>query len=105
MYFYSATPYFKDTLFPFTTTELNFNEGEMAQIQDTNKLRNTSNIQQLNIFQQAPIFFVAWFILLSYLLGVFVLVLGIIRSTYWSHVAKRNLEASRNLDRDANELQ
>jgi hypothetical protein len=105
IYFYNSTSYFKDTLFPFDTTELQFMEGEMAVIQDTNLIRNTSNLQQLDIFSQAPIFFISWLIVLSYLGGVLILTVGIIRSTYWSYVAKRNLEASQNLDKDANELQ
>lgn len=103
--FYNATPYLDETLFPFDTTELRFNEGEMAQIYDTNRLRNTGNIQQIDIFSQAPTFFVAWLLLLSYLLGMFILIVGVIRSSYWSYVAKRNLEAARNLDKDANLLQ
>ena len=104
MYFYSSTPYFKDTLFPFDTTELKFNEGELAQIRDTNRIRNTSNLQQLDIFSQAPMFFLSWLIVLSYCGGILILAIGIIRSTYWSYIAKRNLEASQNLEKDANEL-
>lgn len=105
MYFYKSTPYFQDTLLPFDTTELLFNEGAMAVVHDTNRIRNTSNLQQLDIFSQAPMFFVSWLVVLSYCGGVLILVIGIIRSTYWSYIAKRNLEASGNLDKDANELQ
>jgi hypothetical protein len=95
MLFYNSTPYLKETLFLFDTRKPQFYEGQMAQIQDTNKIRNTSNIQQFDIFSQAPMFFVSWFILL---------VFGVIRSSYWSYIAKRNLEAARNLDKDANQL-
>jgi hypothetical protein len=102
--FYRTTPYFKDTLFPWDTTELQFNKGEMAQIQDTNKIRNTSNLQQFDIIKQAPIFFVSWFLVLLYGFGVLILVVGIIRSSYWSYIAKRNLEASQNLNKDNNQL-
>ncbi|MFP6615060.1 MAG: hypothetical protein VCB26_01525 [Candidatus Hydrogenedentota bacterium] len=104
MLFYNSTPYLKETLLPFDTTKPQFYEGQMAQIQDTNKIRNTSNIQQFYIFSQAPMFFVSWLILLSYLLGIVILVFGVIRSSYWSYIAKRNLEAARNLDKDANQL-
>ncbi len=103
--FYNSTPYFKDTLFPWDTTKLDFQEGQMAQIQETNRIRNTSNLQQFDIISQAPMFFVSWLIVLSYAFGILVLVIGIIRSSYWSYIAKRNLEASRNLDLDNNKLQ
>ncbi len=102
--FYNSTPYLEDTLFSFDTTKPQFYEGQVAQIQETNKLRNTSNIRQFDIFSQAPMFFVSWFILISYLLGIVILFFGVIRSSYWSYIAKRNLEAARNLDKDANLL-
>lgn len=103
--FYNSSPFLKDLLFPYETSELQFNENQMPQIQDTNKLRNAGNMQQLDIFSQAPIFFVAWAILLSYCGAVLILIVGIIRSYYWSRMANRNLEAARNVDKDNNQLQ
>ena len=103
--FYNATPAFKDTLFPFTTGEFRFQQGQMAQIQDTNSLRNTGNIQQFDILAQAPTFFLAWFFLLTYCGGVAILTVGVIRSGISGHLARRNLRAAQNLGKDANTLQ
>lgn len=103
-YFLGSTQFFQDTLFPWHTTDLQFNEGEMAQIQETNRLRNTSNIQQFDIFKQAPIFFLSWLIVGSYFLAITILIIGMIRSYYWSRVANHHLEAARAQDKDNNEL-
>lgn len=104
LYFYNSTDYFKDTLFPWHTTNLQFNENEMPTIQETNRIRNSANVQQFDIFKQAPIFFVAWSIVGAYFFAVIILVIGMIRSYYWSRVANQHLEAARALDKDNNEL-
>lgn len=103
-YFFGSTEFFQDTLYPWRTTELQFNENEMAQIQDTNKLRNTANMQQFDVLSQAPIFFVSWFIVGSYFLAIVILIIGMIRSWYWSRVANQHLEAARMLEKDNNEM-
>ncbi|MFP6583441.1 MAG: hypothetical protein VCD00_12915 [Candidatus Hydrogenedentota bacterium] len=105
MLFYQSSPILRELLFPFETTELKFNQGQMTQIQDTNKLRNAGNFQQLDILTQGPMFFVAWSLLIGYCGGVLILVVGMIRSFYWSRLANHNLEAARSLDKDNNELQ
>ena len=87
--FYSSTPLLGDILFPFDTPDIQFNEGEMPQIQDTNRLRNTGNVSQFEIFAQAPIFFIAWFILIVYLGGCARIIWSVGYSATSSFLAKR----------------
>ena len=59
----------------------------------------------LDIFSQAPMFFVAWAIFLAYVGGVFALVVSVIRSWYWSYTAKIGEEALKEMETaDKNEL-
>ncbi len=88
--FYSTTPILKDIMFPFTTPEYKFSSGQLAPIMDTNRLRNTSNVNQFEILSQAPVFFVTWLILIVYVGGSALIIISTVRSAVSSYRAKRH---------------
>ena len=89
--FFSTTPILKDIMFPFDTPEFRFNAGQDTPITDTNALRDTSNISQLNLFSQTPIFFATWLILIVYVGGSIWLMTSVLLSVISSYRAKRRL--------------
>ncbi len=92
--FYSTTPILKDVLFPFDTPAYEFKSGMDTPIMDTNRLRNTSNINQFEILSQAPTFFVGWLIVVVYLGGTTLIIVSTVRSAISSYRTKRNLKKS-----------
>lgn len=89
MFFYNRSPYLGDLLWPFDTTTYEFNSDEMPQIQATNRLRNTSNISQLDIFSQGPIFLIAWAILITYVGGTIWITITTTRAWLYTRKVKR----------------
>ena len=87
--FYSTTPILKDVLFPFDTPSYKFNPNQQTPIMDTNRLRDTSNVSQFEIFSQAPTFFIAWLILIVYVGGSALILISTVRSAISSFRAKR----------------
>lgn len=105
MYFWTATPYLKETMLPWDAPKLEYNQDQMATYKhDDNRIRNSSNINQFEFFAQGPFFFIAWLVVLSYVGGVLAITFSIIRSAWWSWRAKLNLEAADDLEKDRNEL-
>lgn len=90
--FYGTTPILHDLLFPFDTPDYEFISNQMTPIQDTNRLRNTSNISQFEILSQAPIFFITWLILIVYVGGSIWLIVSTLRSIVSSYRSKRHLK-------------
>jgi hypothetical protein len=105
VYFWSVNAELRELMMPWKNTGVEYNQNQRAAISTTNTLRDTSNINNLNIFSQAPMFFVAWAIFLSYVGGVIALLISVIRSWWWSYNAKIGEEALKEMeDRDKNEL-
>ena len=88
--FYSTTPILRDIMFPFDTPEYKFQANQETPIMDTNRLRNTSNISQFELFAQAPTFFITWVILVVYVGGSALIIISTVRSALSSYLAKRH---------------
>ncbi len=91
--FYSTTPILRDIMFPFDThtPEYKFSPNQLPVIMDTNRLRNTSNVSQLQIFSQVPAFFLTWAILIAYVGGSVLIIVSTARSAISSFRSKRQL--------------
>jgi len=98
-------PALHDTLFPFgDSNETEFTKNLMPIATDTNTLRNTSNIQSLDVFAQSATFFIAWGFVLVYCGLVLGLVVGLIRSMLLQKQAKEQHEAVKDLDQKSKDL-
>jgi len=104
-YFWSVNEDLRELMVPWKNTAVEYNSNQTAVIQDTNALRDSSNINSLVVFSQAPMFFVAWAIFLAYVGGMLALVISVIRSWWWSYNAKIGEEALKEMETaDKNEL-
>lgn len=99
-----AVPSLEDTLFPFSDHEITFNKDKMAMITETNKLRDASNIQSLDIFAQSATFFIAWVFVILYGGGIFLLLVAVIRGLIWGRQTKTQREALESLDQNSKDL-
>lgn len=89
--FYSTTPILQDIMFPFDTPGYKFDSNQLPLIKDTNQLRNTSNISQLDLLSQVPAFFITWAILIVYLGGSVLIIVSTARSAISSIRSNREL--------------
>lgn len=62
-------PVIKEIIWPFDVGGIDYDSNQEAVIQDTNRLRNTSNITNLNVLVVIPLFVLGWGLLLAYVLG------------------------------------
>ena len=100
-----VVPALHDTLFPFgDSNDTEFTENLMPIATDTNALRNTSNIQSLDVFAQSATFFIAWGFVLVYCGLVLGLIFGLIRSMLLQKQAKEQHEAVKDLDQKSKDL-
>ena len=101
---YRAVPSLKSTLFPFSNTDIKFDDNLMPIATDNNSLRNASNIQQLDTLAQWATFLVAWGVVIIYVGLLFMLLVGFIRSILWNRLAKQQYEATKDLDHTSTNL-
>jgi hypothetical protein len=90
--FWSVVPGIRDVMFPEQHVGAQFTSNLAPIATDTNALRNTSNIGQFDLFSQAPIFFIAWFLVLAYTIGFVRIVWSVGRSLTSSFFANRRLK-------------
>ncbi len=90
--FFTILPGFRSVLFPGQSTTPQFMSNQMPLATDSNALRNTSNVNQFDLFSQAPIFFVAWLFVGTYAIGFLLIVWSVGRSLMSSYLAKRRLK-------------
>lgn len=90
--FWSVMPGIREIMMPWQSVTPEFMSDQRAVATDTNALRNTSNISQFDIFSQAPIFFIAWAIVLIYTFGFVLIIWAVGRSLLETQLAKRRLK-------------
>lgn len=89
--FLSISPQLRDVMWPWDTPGLKFWSDREAPILDRNSLRDTSNLSQLDLFSQGPIFLISWSIVVVYVVGCVLIVTSVVRSAISSYLAKRRL--------------
>jgi hypothetical protein len=87
--FWNVFPGLRDIMLPADLARPKFLSDLMPAATDTNALRNTSNVNQFEIFKQGPIFLTAWAVVLAYCVGFFLIIISVIRSTMTSYRARR----------------
>lgn len=90
--FWTVVPGIREIMMPWQSVTPDFISDQRAVINDTNALRNASNISQFDVFSQGPVFFTAWFIFLAYFIGFVMIVWSVGRSLIDSYLAKRRLK-------------
>jgi len=90
--FLTVSPALRDLMWPYKTPPLQFAADRLTPVGDTNTLRDTSNVSQLDIFSQGPIFLITWSIVLVYVTGCVLIIVSLIRSGISSYLARRRLK-------------
>lgn len=74
-----SVPDLRQIMWPFETRGAEYNENVQVVIKDTNALRDTSNLSQLNMLSEIFLFVLAWGLFLAYLFGVVRILLPTLR--------------------------
>lgn len=79
---YRQVPMLQEAVWPFESTAIEYTEDMMPIIQDTNRLRNTTNMQSMNLFYEVPLFLLVWTFIIGYAGGVIILGYAMVTSIY-----------------------
>lgn len=96
----ACVPQLRDMMWPFEATGPGFTEDAMAPIQDSNRLRDTSNVSNLNMFKDLPLFFVSWGIVVIYVGGAIAIFYGSGVETLRLYMARRKRKALEKLRKE-----
>lgn len=92
IFFISRSDAIQDVIWPFDYSPVTYMENQMTPVQSTNALRGSSNVKQLDVFQQGPIFFTAWTILILYFTGAILIIVSTVRSAVSTYRGRRWLK-------------
>lgn len=102
VWMFQTSKQFKDLLLPWDAPEFQFSEGQAPVVQDTNALRNASNVNQLEFFSQGPFFFIAWVFVLIFGFGGLYILFGTLSSIWWSYRTWRSGRRAKKKDPNEN---
>jgi tetratricopeptide (TPR) repeat protein len=95
----TVLPNLSDILWPFEAGGPEYTANQLAPIQDTNALRDTRSISDLNIVYEVLFFLVAWAFFLAYLFGLAVLLYASCRNLI-QRLTHRGSPLNINLERE-----
>ena len=93
--FINSSPRVQDMMFPFELGGIEYDETARPVDQDTNALRNSSNINNFSLMRDLPLFLLTWAIVLVYVWGAFLVLKEVIPTLYQRWKGWRNEERMR----------
>lgn len=90
IFFVNSSPRVQDMMFPFDLGGIEYDENMRPVDQDTNALRNSSNISNFSLMRDLPLFILTWAIVLVYIWGAFLVIKEVVPTLYQRWKGWRN---------------